>query len=57
MARAIFTDKILKFVGWFFRYVDSPGNIAKLNFKPVEYPGHPSKQRNMRVAFPSEKYS
>ena len=28
-------------IRWFFRYIDSPGQIAELNFKTVKYREHP----------------
>ena len=30
------------FFWWILRYIDSPGQIAKLNFKTVKYMEHPT---------------
>ena len=30
-----------KTIWWFLGYIDSPGKIAKLNFKTVKYMEHP----------------
>ena len=36
--RAIRADQIQKKIWWFLRYIDSPGKIAKLNFKLLIIP-------------------